>query len=84
MFYYTRMQCSFIRISCSASDVSLEMDRNACYTKPGCYFDDELYVYRQSYGYAVLPGVPVCHKAIRNARFHQIANKYLQTVSLAF
>uniref|UniRef100_H2Z7N6 Uncharacterized protein n=1 Tax=Ciona savignyi TaxID=51511 RepID=H2Z7N6_CIOSA len=66
------------RIPCSTSNPMLETDRFACHAVPGCYFDLELANLRRMYPNSVLPGVPVCHLAIRNRKFQYLANQYMQ------
>jgi len=58
-----------LRIPCDPMMPSLELDRNACVRRPGCYFDSELSNLRQLVGQQVLAGVPVCQLAIRNKNF---------------
>ena len=71
------------RIACSPSNPFLEHDAQACISQPGCYFDKELYAYRNLVGQAILPGVPVCHLAIRNRAFIRRANEAVRQVRKA-
>ncbi|XP_076821195.1 uncharacterized protein LOC143467999 [Clavelina lepadiformis] len=66
------------RIACSAYNPALEDDNFACLAIPGCYFDSELAYIRDVYGHSILPGVPVCHLAVRNSKFQDIAKKYTE------
>ncbi|CAK8686571.1 uncharacterized protein LOC143467966 [Clavelina lepadiformis] len=66
------------RIPCSLSNPLLDTDFNQCSRQPGCAFDHELFQYRSALHQAVLPGVPVCHLAIRNMAFQRRANDYVQ------
>ncbi|XP_039251584.2 uncharacterized protein LOC120329040 [Styela clava] len=59
--YCLRIPCSKDRHSQSKYD----RDLRSCGEQPGCYFDRELYEYRDAFGPSVLPGVPVCQLAIR-------------------
>ncbi|XP_078485763.1 uncharacterized protein LOC100180672 [Ciona intestinalis] len=69
-----------LRIPCSTSNPSLESNRFSCISVPGCYFDLGLYNLRRQYGpHRIMPGVPVCHLAIRNKKFQLLANNYVQT-----
>nr|XP_039250049.1 uncharacterized protein LOC120327758 isoform X2 [Styela clava] len=62
-----------VRIPCSVDNAELDTDHHLCGSQPGCYFDKELFDFREAFGPSVLPGVPVCHMAIRNAVFQQKA-----------
>ncbi|XP_078485761.1 uncharacterized protein LOC108949538 isoform X2 [Ciona intestinalis] len=68
-----------LRIPCSTSNPCLEKNKFSCISVPGCYFDIGLANLRQRYGNSVMPGVPVCHLAIRNRKFHHLANNHVQT-----
>lgn len=60
----------------------LDQSQQLCGTQSGCYFDLELHEYRRAYGDAVLPGVPVCHLAIRNSVFQTKASLVEKKVSV--
>lgn len=60
---------------------SLELDRNACVRRPGCYYDSELANMRQLVGQQVLAGVPVCQLAIRNRDFQEKVAQEKMSVS---
>ncbi|CAK8686582.1 uncharacterized protein LOC143467902 [Clavelina lepadiformis] len=66
------------RIPCSQSNPLLDQDLHQCIRQPGCAFDYELFQYRSILRQAVLPGVPVCHLAVRNRVFQQKANEFVQ------
>ncbi|CAK8686584.1 uncharacterized protein LOC143467983 [Clavelina lepadiformis] len=66
------------RIACQAENPLLEFDFAGCLGTPGCAFDYELYLYRSVLSQAILPGVPVCHLAIRNRAFQTRAAEYVQ------
>jgi len=70
----------FSRIPCSKSDPSSEVNRFGCLSQPGCAYDTQLANIRAAKGHAILPGVPVCHLAIRNIQFHKLVKDYLQKV----
>nr|XP_039250270.1 uncharacterized protein LOC120327960 [Styela clava] len=67
-----------VRIPCESGNNELEKDAFACLSRPGCYFDQELFESRKYMGQQMLPGVPVCHFAIRNRVFQKEAKAYMQ------
>jgi len=72
----------FFRLACSPNNPFLDSDYQQCLLNPGCYFDWDLFVYRQYAGQAILPGVPVCYAAILNPAFHSAARQFLYQVSV--
>jgi len=72
----------FCRISCQSLNPFLESDPAQCLSVPGCYFDFELFIYREVLGQAALPGVPVCYFAIKNKAFHEQVNIYIEQVRM--
>ena len=77
---FHRNNISVCRIACQAENPLLEFDFAGCLGTPGCAFDYELYLYRSVLSQAILPGVPVCHLAIRNRAFQTRAAEYVQQV----
>ncbi|XP_077970864.1 uncharacterized protein LOC120327960 isoform X2 [Styela clava] len=67
-----------VRIPCESGNDELEKDAFACLSRPGCYFDQELFEFRKYMVQQMLPGVPVCHFAIRNRVFQKEAKAYMQ------
>lgn len=69
-----------VRIPCDAQDNSVyDENHRMCGMQPGCYFDKPLFEYRKAFGPSVLPGVPVCHLAIRNIVFKTKAKAVIDT-----
>ena len=74
------MQCPFNvpyceRTACTMTPLSsspLERDAFQCYSRPGCCFDEKLFVYRQAFGPAFFRGTPLCYRAIDNPIFNQL------------
>ena len=65
-------------IACPSVNANLDSDMRACVSNPGCYFDEDLFAYRNLVGQSVLPGVPVCHFVIRNKNFLKHASDEVQ------
>ena len=84
MSFFTSNKCVFYRTVCSTFNPFLDQDPSGCLSQPGCAFDFELSAYRTFLNQAILPGVPVCHLAIRNEAFHRQANLYIQEVNLFY
>jgi len=66
------------RIACDPTNSALDLNMEECLLVPGCAFDDDLFLYRTFAGDSFLPGVPVCHLAIRNKAFQKHAIAYMQ------
>jgi hypothetical protein len=47
----------------------------ACYSQPGCCFDQTLFQYRVAFGEKFYQSVPVCYRAIDNQLFSQLAQQ---------
>lgn len=65
--YCRRTQCS------PGNNALLDVNAIMCLSIPGCGFDLYLYYYRYYFGQAIMPNVPVCHKAIKNQKFLNLA-----------
>lgn len=63
------------RIPCDKDRPELDARQSQCSDTPGCFFDRSLGDYRKRFGHSVMPGVPVCHLAIRNEVFLTEARK---------
>ncbi|XP_039255839.2 uncharacterized protein LOC120332621 [Styela clava] len=70
-----------MRVPCFDAIAQHEVENSqiACLSHPGCCFDEELSIHRRHFGQRILPGVPVCHYAIRNHVFQKHAKRYSDT-----
>jgi len=66
--YCERTACTMTPLSSSP----LEQDAFQCYSRPGCCFDETLFVYRQMFGANFFRGTPLCYRAIDNPIFNQL------------
>jgi len=66
--YCERTACTMTPLSSSP----LERDAFQCYSRPGCCFDETLFVYRQLFGQGFFRGTPLCYRAIDNPIFNQL------------
>lgn len=66
------------------SQDEVENNAIACGSYPGCCYDEELSTYRRHFGQRILPGVPVCHYAVRNHVFQKHAQQYSDSVSSCY
>lgn len=82
---YVNFSCLFARIPCDPQDNSVyDESHRKCGMQPGCYFDKPLYELRKAFGPSVLPGVPVCHLAIRNKVFQNKAKAVVDAVNIKY
>lgn len=63
------------RIPCDPARPHLDNQESDCRATPGCFYDRSLGDYRKRFGHSIMPGVPVCHLAIRNSVFLEEARK---------